>query len=525
MRASVVAVLPKLAMRIPQEATSIAQGHTTADTAGDASTKRTAKEVILHISKLKPFNLAILAWAFRRLLVQEESVLEVLARTLQQRVQEPGSQEPSNAAWEHATLRVCDEPLSNVLADCAIQKHRTLLPQHLANAAQGPSETFAWRDLLTNALPAASSVRIRCLRYGDLHALLWSSARGLSMLDLWELFESCMAQNPPVDVLDIGVMLFPCAAVRAAPLERRVWQLIASRAPLRRDMQEIVARSTGHEFNPEAFIDRLRVATDLAGTQVSRHGGHAQHKLSMLVQFVEARVATGPSASSASKDLISAVLDFSKLRPNYWLKVAGDAKATLIDCILAPAEPGHRIRLEFGAYVGFSTLRLCNIEDVRTPRWQVQSLEVDPLHVCVARHLVNLGQRSQFAEVCAGQVKDLLPRMLEDFGSSAAALVFMDHRGTRFHLEFQLLERLKLFGPTADVLCDNVLHPGAPLYLWQESQPLPPRQLCVWSLPEFGGDSQIEDWMAHQKYQPFHPEEKVFCNVSLWLLLTCAPSS
>ena len=362
-----------------------------------------------------------------------------------------------------------------------------------------------------NALRSAAE-RVTGLRFGDMHALFWSLAHGLSWPHLCEAFESYVVHHfsrSSLDVLDIGVMLAPCEACRSASCERRVWKLIASSAPLRRDMQEIVAGTAGYDFNPAAYIDRHRVAVDFPGAQVARHGGHAQHKLSMLVQYVEARIVR----PATGQDVLAAIVDFSMQKLNYWLKVAGDAKGTLIDRLLARAtDARHRIRLEFGAYVGFSTLRLAlaNLHVPAPSAWRVLSLEVDPLHVCVSRHMLNLGEQAQLAEVCAGQVKDLLPRMLEDFGSCAAGLVFMDHRGTRFHSEFCILERGKLFSPSADILCDNVLHPGAPLYLWQESQQSQQlqRELCIWSLSEFGGDSRIEDWMAYEMYQPFHRERK-----------------
>ena len=412
-------------------------------------------------------------------------------------------------------LRVHDPSLLDAIALSASCKHRALPPQHLTNAVQGPGEMFAWHDLLMHALQGASSACVRSLRFGDMHALLWSLSRGCSWSELLGTFERWVACDPSTDVLDIGVMLAPCEAVREASLECRLWKLITSAAPLRRDMLEIVAGSTEHCFNPDAYIDRQRVATDLPGAQVARHGGHAQHKLSMLVQFVESRVTCGPRAR---QDVLSAIVEFSNLKANYWLKVAGDGKGMLMDCVLdQAAEARGGVRLEFGSYVGFSTIRLSGIAPAMAPRLSVQSLEVDPLHVCVSRHMLNLGERAQVAEVCTGQVKDLLPRVLEDFGSCAAGLVFMDHRGTRFHSELQLLENSMSLSPGADILCDNVLHPGAPVYLWQASQASQSwlkRQLRVWSLSEFGGETPIEDWMAHEKYQPLR---KVFSTTTSWV--------
>mmetsp|Transcript_30534 Transcript_30534/g.94894 ORF Transcript_30534/g.94894 Transcript_30534/m.94894 type:complete len:101 (+) Transcript_30534:994-1296(+) len=80
----------------------------------------------------------------------------------------------------------------------------------------------------------------------------------------------------------------------------------------------------------------------------------------------------------------------------------------------------------------------------------------------------------------------------------------MDHRGTRFHEELRLLERQSMPLPRMDTICDNVLHPGAPVFLWEETRPGALRAATVWSLPEFGGEGCIEDWMAFARYEPRH---------------------
>lgn len=269
-------------------------------------------------------------------------------------------------------------------------------------------------------------------------------------------------------------------------------------------MQEVVSGATGGDFRPEAFIDRNTICERLAGAQVCRHGGHAQHKLAMLVQHVEAVVTRGPRVAEAVMD---AIVEFSLKKFNYWLKVAADLKGTLIDSVLDHAkEPGHRVRLELGAFVGYSSIRLSGGK--RGPplllgaEWRSLSLEVDPLHVCVARHLLNLAERSAVAEVVTGQARDSLPRLMGELGEGALGFAFMDHRGTRFQSELRILERQRLASPDMDLICDNVLHPGAPIYIWQETRPTPDRVATLWSLPEFGGESCIEDWMAHSRYAP-----------------------
>jgi len=121
------------------------------------------------------------------------------------------------------------------------------------------------------------------LRFGDGHTLLWSLERGLDCTSLWSTFEHCLQNGLTTDVLDMGVMLPCCEALRQPAKESSIWHLIGFTTPLRRDVQEIVAGVTGHERNPAAYIDKHSIGADLLGAQVNRHGGHAQHKLAMLV--------------------------------------------------------------------------------------------------------------------------------------------------------------------------------------------------------------------------------------------------
>jgi len=335
--------------------------------------------------------------------------------------------------------------------------------------------------------------------------MLWSLERGEHYASLWSKFEEWICGGMAIDVLDLGVMLPGCEASRKAVHERRIWHLIGVLAPLRRDVQEIVAGATQNARNPAVYIDKATISDTLAGAQVARHGGHAQHKLAMLVQHVEAVVSRGPRVA---EEVLEAVVEFSLKKFNYWLKVAADLKGTLIDCVLEHAKDArHRVRLELGAFVGYSGIRLsgavqgCQVE---LHAWRVTSLEVEPLHVCVARHMLNIAERSGLAEIRTGQVRDLIPKFIDEIGTLGLGLVFMDHRGTRFHEELYLLERQLMPYPQMEMICDNVLHPGAPVFLWEETLPDPSRCATVWSLPEFGGEGSIEDWMAFARYEPRH---------------------
>eukprot|EP00746_Dinoflagellata_sp_MGD_P154943 gnl/MRDRNA2_/MRDRNA2_85128_c0_seq5.p1 gnl/MRDRNA2_/MRDRNA2_85128_c0~~gnl/MRDRNA2_/MRDRNA2_85128_c0_seq5.p1 ORF type:complete len:423 (-),score=79.49 gnl/MRDRNA2_/MRDRNA2_85128_c0_seq5:6-1274(-) len=304
-----------------------------------------------------------------------------------------------------------------------------------------------------------------------------------------------------LDVGDLGVLLMPYEISRQSLQEARLWHLISQNTPVRRDVQEILAGCTGGIRNAAAWVGK--VCPELAGAQVSRHGGHAQHKLAMLVQHVEAVLERGPGIAAR---LLDHMVSFSGKKGNYWLKVAADVKAKVIDLVLLRAgSPAHRRRFEFGAYVGYSGLRFSGAMDstpISSEGWCVTSCEVEPLHVCIARHMISLGERSWLAEVLSGQVRDLLPRIAGDFGELSAGFAFMDHRGTRFHEDFGFLEVQGMLGCKMDVIADNVLHPGAPVFLWDETRPAVERVATVWSVPEFGEftDTFIEDWMALEVY-------------------------
>jgi len=317
-------------------------------------------------------------------------------------------------------------------------------------------------------------------------------------------FRRLLEGSVSFDVIDFGAVLLCCESWRNSAWESNVWGLVSKVAPLRRDIQEIVAGATGHDPDPTTYMDKRDLDGRFLGAQVARHGGHAQHKLAMLVQHVEAVLSRGPHVG---QDVLQAIVDFSLKKFNYWLKVAADLKGALIDFVLDHAPPSEQaLRLELGAFVGFSGLRLAGVTKRRPARVQkqrcVMSLEVDPLHVCIARHMLNLGERAWLAEVRCGQARDLIPRIMDDAGGLSLELVFMDHRGTRFHEELRSLERHYMLRVGADIICDNVLHPGAPVFLWEETSPTGARRAMIWSVPEFGSEGCIEDWMAFEWYVP-----------------------
>jgi len=182
-----------------------------------------------------------------------------------------------------------------------------------------------------------------------------------------------------------------------------------------------------------------------------------------------------------------------------WLKVAGDAKAELVDCRLhARPAPDRGVVAEFGSFVGYSCVRMAWRSGGET---RVLSLESDVIHVLVARHVAREARCSPAVEVVPGMAHDSVRRIPDDWGGGPATFAFMDHRGTRFHVELGHLERLRALAPEAKFLADNTLKPGAPVNLWHFDHCGHRHSATSWSLPEFAAES-CEDWMTASDCRP-----------------------
>lgn len=212
-------------------------------------------------------------------------------------------------------------------------------------------------------------------------------------------------------------------------------------------------------------------------------GGYG--KLARLLEAVEA-------APSGVAGVLQSIECFA-VRSS-WLKIAGDEKADLLEAGLRQAESSaSRKAVELGTFVGYTTVRLAFNGGRWGPKGGVVSLELDAVHVLLARHFVARALKSAHAEVWVGLTYDTLSRLPEAFGSGSTGFAFMDHRGTRFDCDTVRLEALGQSTYGATYVADNVLKPGAPLFLWH--MPLCGQYAATaWSLIEFL-HVDAEDWM------------------------------
>lgn len=220
----------------------------------------------------------------------------------------------------------------------------------------------------------------------------------------------------------------------------------------------------------------------------------AYQKIATLLVFTESTVSVGEAAS-----IIRAIEMFGA-GVGQWLKVAADSKAELLEaCMFVRRGWSTEICVELGTYVGYTAVRLARwvSTSCMSPSRSV-SLEVDPVHVLLAKHHLSLAKLTHRVDVWVGQALDSIPRLAEEFGAKSSALTFMDHRGTKFHSDLFRLHRIEALSDLSIHVCDNTLKPGAPLLMWDASY----RQcddkdksvMLSWALNEFAHWNS-EDWM------------------------------
>jgi predicted O-methyltransferase YrrM len=243
-------------------------------------------------------------------------------------------------------------------------------------------------------------------------------------------------------------------------------------------------------------------------------------KLGMLVEHLETRIGEMESMGGRhriSADWVLKEIDKFSQGLGKWLKVAGDDKAEILKhSIFSRPLTEFKTMTEFGAFVGYTATRMGRSVQIQYEKGyadgtilfedsrlagsnRVTTMEIDPIHATIARHVLNLARLSQIVECWIGQVKDMIPRLLEEYGMLSINMVFMDQRGTTFHEDLSQLEELRLMFPGCRLVADNTVKPGAPVYCWHTTVS-EAYATTNYTLHEFL-ESTIEDWQVVCDYQ------------------------
>jgi len=233
----------------------------------------------------------------------------------------------------------------------------------------------------------------------------------------------------------------------------------------------------------ESWVSPVKSGLHPIAATRQNEGPHAYTREFMTLQAVMCMAPQGDV-----NKCMTAVEEFAESR-SLWLKITAWEKATVVHEVARLARP--KLVLEIGAYVGYSAMNLARA--VAPHGGRVVSLEVDPIHVTIVRNMVEYSGMSDYVDVWTGYCYDVIPHLLETYGPRSFGMVFMDQKGTRFHTDLELMEELGLLADGAVILADNVLKPGAPLYIWHLVNG-PYTHTTAVSVREFM--LQSEDWMV-----------------------------
>lgn len=320
------------------------------------------------------------------------------------------------------------------------------------------------------------------------YAVVWSLWRTFDSVDVGTAFEKCLTVGFFSDVLVHGLLLSICEWYADAREERRLHMAMGRGLPMSALRWLYLHDEAHHMPTPMVFESMY----------------HMYRKLSKCVDYIT--VGVSQFITSSSSHVLGQIESFGQ-NIGQWLKVAGGDKASLTECALEGRKlQKHEISAEFGAFIGYSSIRfarciLANQSDNPGLSWQEKhaspvgaSFEVDPVHALVARHFINLANLSSAAEVWLGLLQDTLSLLPERTSENSKAFSFMDQRGTTFHSDFALLERMCSFAMQSVATADNVNKPGAPIFLWHMTRN-PYFDTVLWSMNEFASDT-IEDWQS-----------------------------
>jgi catechol O-methyltransferase len=257
---------------------------------------------------------------------------------------------------------------------------------------------------------------------------------------------------------------------------------------------ECLIQAGEHEAAEAASQGIIRTDTsglvDSLETRVSGSTPYAKEFGLLVYVLAQARPGDPFAASEAQERYADEVL-----RPGCsWLKIMGGTKADLLSAAVRMSPPNTGGVLEVGTYTAYSAMRMTLAQQ----KTRVTTLEVDPVHVVISRRIVSYAGLDWLICVLTGHSKDLLPRMAAGLGGPGFGTVFMDQRGSRKESDLAFMERSEMIEPGAVIIADNVLKPGAPLFLWRVVKG-GAYDTQVVRLSEFA--MQSEDWVSMSKWK------------------------
>lgn len=330
------------------------------------------------------------------------------------------------------------------------------------------------------------------------HALVWASWRGACPEKGWDLFNELGEQNLAFDPETFGQLLVDVSFARDSPRESRLAQLM-HQSCCYDELLGVFEWCGGLALAADGpHVDMkfdARVGRD--GKLLGTHSKFAQ-----LVSHIVSSEVGGPWPLLAAVQVFADSGGLGGLRS--YLKIAGSRADKFDEAVKSHLFRAGEVAIEYGTFIGTTAIRLADrasksCADLGHPRsLVVVSFEVEPVHLCVARWMIELAGLSWAAEVWPGIGADAARRSVDELGQLSFGIVFFDHRGTKFHEDLAWLEQTQALSPQSLVIADNVLRPGAPLFLWRV-QCHDSYETTTWAFMD-NTPFPAEDWLSVAKF-------------------------
>lgn len=487
--------------------------------------------VKLREQPVKPQHASNMMWALASVMFYDSACYSALSQSAVRAISGFSPQDLACCIWACATVVHYDKILADSVAREALHKLPQFDQQSIGNASWGLAylstsihevyevlwQTVANSTCLEQCNEKVVAMVVRAFLRGGRDDLAWNLFRrmlqleldpGLSALGVW-LHESRHRKPDTIHELEalavlvrhrpcrqLQVALLNAAALRLHELGQPAEALTLARHLLERGGGNAITRSLAERLAQECSHAAQYELPEIHWPMPTCMRGHACCDYDKQCKLLQHVLATAPQGDPDA--LIDAIERFS-VDGNGWLKIAGGGKGVVLDDLVQKVAPQPvKLVLEFGCFVGYSSTRMARL--LKPKGGHVTTVEVDPVHACIARNTLELAGLADAVTICIGYSEDVIPHLRKTCRGASAEAVFFDQRGTRFHTDLHMLEAEGLLQDGCAVLADNVLKPGAPHFLWYLQTSLI-YDLTVVSLREFAAD-RIEDWMALGRYWP-----------------------
>lgn len=516
-------------------------------------------QTLVTLQNFGPTDVANVAWAFQVLSYRDEDFFRGLREASLAQIRNFNAQDVANTAWVLASQKCREQRLLHALGHCCVEQTE-FRPLHLAAVAwtygtlKFSDATFL-ADISAKSLPlilrgdfdahsiASIAWAFATLVYHEVHVFEAIGAvgrQGWRPQDLANVAWAFAVVAVPVPMAEVAVeSLRKLPDFRQEEVEMLLWAL----APSQLDMAMEILKATDRlgllrplglspilaeaerRGEPGLGMDLLLTLKACAYFRSYSQGLAVRRGFKSQLDGKAETYLQEASASSVTKskpilaleyvlqhavqgspeEVLKSLENFALkvLRPQrQWFKIAAGDKATVVERALQCAPDGAC--LELGTYVGYTAIRCA----LRRPTSKVVSIEVDPEHAVLSQCLAIHAGVDHQVRVWTGQSGDVLRSLRDRYGESDAefprfAMVFMDQCGSRFWSDLEVLIKQELLMPGAILLADNVLKPGAPLFLWQLFHGLGRDVFTshLISLEEFAMPG-VEDCMLMARYHP-----------------------